>query len=341
MFTPKRKFKLWRGAKRSPKPPVVVVAAAAPKKKLRRRRLKIKRTGATSAKTHAGLTSPAALHKHLDASLHKTLLPVSDVYEPCVTLNNAVRNIHVTTSKLTQYVGIVWTPSGARVLRRGVTTDHADPPVTTQNNFFHFNPVEALNENPAPLMLRASRMSVTIRNVGTAQEVQGVVRVVSAGAPFDLKRTGNWGLHPDSIASMESLFDHHPAVKTITADRLRSAHRVNAHHTALAQSRKYFKHRDWTSSTNSDTQNSNWHAIYEAMAGEMPLEQIWLQFPAMASGVMNSYELVCHFQDAAIYPLDSLGGRMHQKPPAAGAGSPPGTGRPGAPMNVEEGTAKR
>lgn len=117
MFTPKRRFKLWRGAK---KPSPVVVAAAPSRPAKRTRKRGIKRTGVKRAKTPAALTSPVALHRHLDASRHTKLLPISDTYEPCTTLNNAVRSIQVQTADLKQYVGIVWTPSGARVLRRGV-----------------------------------------------------------------------------------------------------------------------------------------------------------------------------------------------------------------------------
>ena len=325
MFTPRRKWKLWRGAKK-PKPVVAVVAAAKPK---RTRRKKIKRTGALRAKTPAPLTSHVALHRHLDASRHKDLLPLSDTFEPCTTLNNAVRSIQVLTANKAQYVGIVWTPSGARVLKRGVNPDTGN-----QNTFFIFDECEALNDEPHPISLRASRMSMTIRNTGVAQTVQGVVRICVAAQPFEIKNDGGWGLHGDTMAAMESLFAHHPAVQTLSAEKLRTAHRVNAHLTNYTQSRKFYKHMDWVaSSSNDDVKNLRWHQNFAQMSGEMPIQQIWIEFPPVphnSNYPANQYELVAHFQDAAIYPLDTLGGRMMSKPPAAHPNSPtvPGGGTP-------------
>ena len=334
MYTPKRKFKIWRGAKRAPKP-VVVVAAAQPKAAAKKttKRKRVRRIGVKSAKTPGGSISPSALHKHLDASAHTALLPVHDTFEPCTTLNNAVRNIHVKTNNtVKQYVGFVWTPSGARVLRKGVhavpdTITPTNPPALTEEKYFEFNVIDALNETPPPLMLRASRMSVTIRNLGQANQVQGIVRVVASVAPFDLKSDNppvGWGIDPNAETSLGNLFDHHPKVQTFTGEKLRTAYRINAHHTAMTQSQKFYKHQAWTDSHDYGVQNRHWYGIYDTMKGEQPLQQIWFQFPTTETGADNYYEMVLHCQDAAIYPLDSLGGRMHRRPPAAHPGAPIG-----------------
>ena len=119
-----------------------------------------------------------------------------------------------------RYIMIIWTPSNLRAFEMGRN------PLSTQGNIDAVWKATSILDADPPQSIRPGRLSVTIRNISTAQTCNGLIRVLISPNTFDwVPAAANgtapckWGFTKVSDA-LEVAFGKNPDVRTFTAQEM-------------------------------------------------------------------------------------------------------------------------
>lgn len=164
--------------------------------------------------------------------------------------------------------------------------------------------------NNAPVSVRHSRMTLTIRNTTQTDQIEGYIRVMKADTPISWGFSGTaMELAPGTVQTITSLLSVHPQCKTYTNKQVANGLTISSrpmHRIAYKEYHRYSPVHD----------ANTLQVSLQTGAAANAMETIIIQ----CTGTSQLYDVSLHCQDAATYPQHTLIGTLQREVPNLNSG---------------------
>jgi hypothetical protein len=219
-----------------------------------------------------------------------------------VCIDSMSRNSFPTKST-SVFLILQWTPTNMRLVKYDYSTRQID----TQ-----FCSAHQLTTSPIAMSTRPSRLSMTVRNVTMANEVQGSVRVLSSSQAleWDFAATNNTNATGAFSSELEGILSSNPQAKVMSAHEFTHGKKFVS---AVASMNTFKNYTQFSVPATTDFVEVKEALVQGAI--QQPLNCIILEFVGMPAN-FNTYEVSVHSQDACRLPAYSLLAHLARPAPA-------------------------